>query len=729
MGLKVVQTNFSAGEIDPLLDMRTDIAAYANAARRLRNVALLNQGGVTRRPGTYDLASLVGKAKLHPFEFSADERYVVAFSSGRADFFNMDGTLLQTLTSCPWTVGEAFELTVAQAADTMVIAHRNIPTQRIRRTSATSFVRELFDYRISGQRTYQPYFKFAKPGATITPSGATGSITVTSNQSVFVAGHVGTYIRYYDREILVTGYTSATQITGTAQGRLLGQLPVNPFTTKRAEAEVEVDHPFHGLDSGQSITFRGCEGVGGYTEANLNATHTVTVINKSKYTITLGTNATSSAVGGGPGVRFLGTNVPTRNWDEAAFSTLRGWPGAVCFHEDRLWFGGAFSIPNGIWGSKIGEYDNFDVGEGLDDESVQLTVGGNQISDIRYLVSNRDLQIFTSTSEHVIPRPQGGSITPTAVAVAPQTPFGCARIAPQLFEGASIFVQATKTALREFLYVDMENAYQSGSISFLAEHLLANPQDMAITYGSTKRGEQYLMLVNADGTMPVFHSARAEKLAGWTLWSTTHPSGLAYFRSICQIGNFMFFCTERNGVFRLERLAGDDLELTLDGARRYSVALPGDPPEGTWTVSPIYRNTEVTVITGDNQAFVVEVNASDQLTLPQGRRARNITVGYAYAVEIETLPINVVLQDGDYSGRPKRIVRVIAGLNKTQSFQINGNRLWLYQTTDDFSEAPDVVTARKEFFLTGWSREATVTITQSEPLPMRITGLAMEVQA
>src|SRR3546814_10905866 len=47
-----VQTNFTAGEVTPLLHARTDLAKYANGARTLTNALVLPHGGATRRSGT-----------------------------------------------------------------------------------------------------------------------------------------------------------------------------------------------------------------------------------------------------------------------------------------------------------------------------------------------------------------------------------------------------------------------------------------------------------------------------------------------------------------------------------------------------------------------------------------------------------------------------------------------------------------------------------------------------
>jgi hypothetical protein len=47
-----IQTNFTTGELDPLVRSRVDLDAYNNALETARNVICQPQGGVTRRPGT-----------------------------------------------------------------------------------------------------------------------------------------------------------------------------------------------------------------------------------------------------------------------------------------------------------------------------------------------------------------------------------------------------------------------------------------------------------------------------------------------------------------------------------------------------------------------------------------------------------------------------------------------------------------------------------------------------
>ena len=113
------------------------------------------------------------------------------------------------------------------------------------------------------------------------------------------------------------------------------------------------------------------------------------------FVVTAGSNANANAIGGG--TPKIETHAPARTWEEQSYSELRGFPAAVTFHENRLWFGGTIAQPDGIWASQTGEYFNFDVGDAEDNDALDLTASIGEINTIRHIVSNRDLQIFTST--------------------------------------------------------------------------------------------------------------------------------------------------------------------------------------------------------------------------------------------------------------------------------------------------------------------------------------------
>ena len=183
----------------------------------------------------------------------------------------------------------------------------------------------------------------------------------------------------------------------------------------------------------------------------------------------------------------------------------------------------------------------------------------------------------------------------------------------------------------------------------------------------------------------------------------------------------MYVSVLRGTAYYLERMAKSDLDLTLDCAKSYT----SGSATKTWTINAIYANRTVSVVSNNYYLGDYACNGSAQIVLDD--EVTSITVGFNYDVTIETLPANVLLPSGNYSGRPKRIARVILALNSTLAVSVQGNRLIVRQVTDDFSLQPTAVTGKREFFLLGFNRDATVTITQTEPLPLRLLGMAMEV--
>jgi hypothetical protein len=94
-----IQTNFTAGELSPRLDGRTDIAKYDNGCEILENFIVHPQGGATRRPGTkFIKESRAGvantEARLIPFSFNTDQSYAIEFNKKKAEIIYEEGTLV-----------------------------------------------------------------------------------------------------------------------------------------------------------------------------------------------------------------------------------------------------------------------------------------------------------------------------------------------------------------------------------------------------------------------------------------------------------------------------------------------------------------------------------------------------------------------------------------------------------------------------------------------------------
>lgn len=86
---------------------------------------------------------------------------------------------------------------------------------------------------------------------------------------------------------------------------------------------------------------------------------------------------------------------------EAAWSGSRGYPVSITFHEGRLYFAGSKSLPTTFWGSVVTNFFDFELGEGLDDQSISATITTASLNEIVDIFSGRDLQIFTTGANFI----------------------------------------------------------------------------------------------------------------------------------------------------------------------------------------------------------------------------------------------------------------------------------------------------------------------------------------
>lgn len=74
-------TSFTAGELSPRLEGRTDLEKYNSGCRKLENFLVHPHGGAARRPGTEFIGETISnkKTRVIPFEYSADDTFGLVF--------------------------------------------------------------------------------------------------------------------------------------------------------------------------------------------------------------------------------------------------------------------------------------------------------------------------------------------------------------------------------------------------------------------------------------------------------------------------------------------------------------------------------------------------------------------------------------------------------------------------------------------------------------------------
>ena len=195
-------TNFTSGELDPLLRGRSDLEQYQNGLERAKNVLVQPQGGLRRREGLRFIDDLSGFSafKMIPFEFSTTDSYLLVFVEGRIYVYksgvlqtNINASGNDYITATGLTAAMLDELDYTQAVDTLIICHEDLQTKRLVRNTDTSWTWENLPF------VTIPKFAFSltvtEPASAITPSAISGNITVTAQHSIFTTGSVGNYVQ------------------------------------------------------------------------------------------------------------------------------------------------------------------------------------------------------------------------------------------------------------------------------------------------------------------------------------------------------------------------------------------------------------------------------------------------------------------------------------------------------------------------------------------------------
>ena len=138
--------SFTAGELSPRMEGRTDFQKYYSAGTIINNFVVQPHGPVTRRPGSVFVSEVKNSAhntRLIPFSFSTTQTYILEFGDQYIRFYKDSGQITSGGSayeiSSPYLHTEVFDIKFAQSADVMYITHPNHPTKKLSRTGHTNF--------------------------------------------------------------------------------------------------------------------------------------------------------------------------------------------------------------------------------------------------------------------------------------------------------------------------------------------------------------------------------------------------------------------------------------------------------------------------------------------------------------------------------------------------------------------------------------------------------------
>lgn len=729
--LKTVLTNFSSGELNPLLATRIDTPAYANGAKQCRNFALLAEGGLMRRPGTSYLATLPAESRLIPFVFSDDEIAIIVLSNQRMDVYNISGTAIVSnyTTNCNWTTAQLFELNYAQFGDTIFITHRDNATRRLFRESATTFTVSSFAFdeddtiSISGaNRSLQPFYKYVDSGISVTLSShATGTgRTVTASSDAFTSNQVGDHLEINAKQVKITGFTSATQVTVTVIEDTGSTGPhfnwaEQTISTRRGHPQAVTFHNnrlwFGGLKSRPagvlasriSEYFNFDIGTGEADEA-IDLDVAGAEVNEVRHMLS-GKDLQIFTDGGEYYIPRANDNTITPGNVSVLRQTAYGISRTAPIIFDQA---AGFVQKNG---KAVREFIYSDIEDGYKSTSVSI-LAQHLIDDPKQVAIIKGN--FTRPEQYAFFLNNGNTL-PGTMAI-----FHSVR--DEKIAGWSLWttkendLYQSVITLNEYL-VCIVKRQLNGSTVYTLEKFGDDDSitlDMQTTSTVSQRGTPLVEGSSQTGAVI--------KIDGFT----SDPQINETFTIAGNATEYTIQAVTNNG--------GGSYDLNLDQSL---AATPADNAVVTivkgylHSVNGIYTNESINAVEGNSSLGAFTVTATDTITL-NSPRATGVNIGFNYTPIIETMPIDKELPEGPLTGLPRRISRAIIDINSALDLTVKAadttSKSLVVQQVN-FTGGSDLtpVTDKKEFFFLGYSKSPTVTLSQDDPLPIKILGMSVEV--
>lgn len=616
-----------------------------------------DMGAATIAIAGFDLwraAETFEHGRLIAFEFNVEQTYLLALTEFNIAVYANDAWI--TDIPSPYDANQIRQIGWAQSADTLLVTHPDVPPKLVTRNVVEMDGVPQERWRIEDWR-------------------------------------------FVEEETREGGDNSDMSRELLGNGR---QMPYYKF----ADADVTLEPSGTGLDSTITIEASGpvfaAAHVGMHFRLDRRQVRITAVASPTEATATVREELQSDAA--------------TKDWEEPAFSELRGWPTSVGFHQDRLVIGGSRDLPNRLWLSKSSDLFNFDLGEGFDDNAVEFAILSDQVNAIRHVFSGRHLQVMTSGAEWMV---TGDPLTPENIQLKRQTRVGSLvdrTVPPRDVDGGTLFVSRGGDALREFLFTDVEQAYQANDLALLAKHMVIDPVDQ-----DYDQIERLFHLVLADGTISTVTVYRAEQVTAWSKQTTD-----GRFVSVAVVDGVTYILVERGADILIERF---DKNVCLDAAVKRSAGSPTD----TWSGLDHLEGRTVAVV-GDGAVLPDTIVTGGQVVLETP--VASIEVGLPVTMEIAPLPVVTGSARGPAHGTPIRLIRATFRLLETKALHVDtgrGLRSVPFKRLGDevLDRGPPAFTGDKSVRAMGWHQSGVSPlwrVEQTAPLPCTILGVTTEIK-
>ena len=593
----------------------------------------------------YTKGTVIQSTSGNENRFEINKTFAGTEAQAEGDPGPVDGTIYEIET--PYSEADLPHIHFTQSADAMFIAHPDYPPYELLRYNDLSWVLQEIEF-------VWPVFgdENTNKDIELTASAASGIITLTSSEPFFSPDDVGSYIKIseavsnYRLWVPEDNTSTVTDVT-----RIYYQDNLYLVTTGAASPGTGSSPPLHteGEQSDDRSTYLYWNTGAGYVEiTNYTSSGEVTAVVQSPKGVT--TYLPPSALTG------------TSRWAKGAWSETNGYPRAVSFYEDRLWFAGSYANPQTLWASVSGDYKNHFYGTD-DDDALNYTINAQQVNPILWLSPGKVLAIGTSGGEFVASASSlNEAITPSNVKITPQTTYGSAEVSPYKIGGSVIFLQRAAKKIRELTYTFESDSFVAPNLLILSEHLGENGF-VGMTY--QQEPDQIIWVIDSEGQLFGMTYERAEDVVGWH----RHDVG-GIVESVATIPHWdedqdsLWMIVQRTidgSVVRyieyIEKALVDDYAFFVDCGLTY------DGVAATTISNLDHLEGEEVAILADGAVHPNVTVTSGEITLQVS--ASVVNIGLPYTATVKTMPIEAGAADGTAQGKTSRINNIVFRLRNT----------------------------------------------------------------
>jgi len=677
--IRTFKTSFNGGELTPEFFGQIGDAKFQTGLALCRNFVVKPQGPIENRAGfafVREVKDSSKAARLLPFTFSTTQTMILEMGAGYFRFHTQGATVLNGAVpyeiANPYAEADLFDIHFTQSGDVLTLVHPKYAPRELRRLGATNW--------------------------TLVPIAFTPQVQPPTAVGAASSG-AGTQ---YDYSYVVTTFStdlltqSVASDAGTCQNNIFAAGAKNTVTwTAPVGAPAGTQYAVYKLQGG-----------------------TYGYIGRTTGTSLVDDNIAAD----------LSLTPPT--YDQV-FQAVGDYPAATSYYEQRRVFGGTSNAPQKIWMTRSGT--EADMSYSLptkDDDRIAFRIAALQANTIRHVVPLSDLLVLTSSAEFRITSVNTDALTPSSVSVKPQSYIGANNVQPVIINSNLLYGAARGGHMREMAYSRDANGYMSGDLSLRSIHLFDDFELVDMAYA--KAPIPIVWAVSSSGKLLGLTYVPEQQVGAWHQHDTD-----GVFESCAVVAegreDVLYVVVQRqvNGVQRryVERLASRKFgaladAFFVDSGSTYAGA-------STTTISNLtWLEGKTVSILADGAVHPQRVVTGGQITLDNP--ASVVQVGLPITADAKTLPLAAQIDTGYGQGRIKNVnkvwMRMVSSSGIFAGPSIDKLVQFKQRTTEPYGTAPALRTDEIELDVRpDWGNDAAIVVRQSDPLPITITSMTMEV--